>query len=88
MAVYLWHCDREGRYSLQMAVAGSDARLTSQIAIPAAACDAVFAADSGYAQSISNLASLSLDTDGVFGDGWSAELATVTGSRRPAWTSP
>ncbi len=66
--------------SLQMAVAGSDARLTSQIAIPAAACDAVFAADSGYAQSISNLASLSLDTDGVFGDGWSAELATVTGS--------
>ncbi|HEY9264555.1 MAG TPA: dioxygenase, partial [Mycobacterium sp.] len=128
MAVYLWHCDREGRYSLysegvteqnylrgvqvaddagvltfatifpacypgrwphfhfeifdslQTAVAGSDARLTSQIALPAAACDAVFAADSGYTQSIPNLASLSLETDGVFGDGWTADLATVTGS--------
>jgi len=128
MAVYLWHCDREGRYSLysegvteqnylrgvqvaddtgaltfttifpacypgrwphfhfevfdslQTAVAGSDARLTSQIALPAAACDAVFAADPGYTQSISNLASLSLETDGVFGDGWTAEMATVTGT--------
>lgn len=128
MAVYLWHCDREGRYSLysegvteqnylrgvqvtddtgaltfttifpacypgrwphfhfevfdslQTALAGSDARLTSQIALPAAACDAVFAADPGYTQSISNLASLSLETDGVFGDGWTAEMATVTGT--------
>ncbi|MBX7435173.1 dioxygenase [Mycobacterium sp. Y57] len=128
MAVYLWHCDREGRYSLysegateqnylrgvqvaddsgvltfttifpacypgrwphfhfevfdslETAVAGSDARLTSQIALPEESCSAVYAFDSGYAASIANLAAVTLDTDGVFGDGWSAELASVSGS--------
>lgn len=128
MAVYIWHCDREGRYSLytegvtdqnylrgvqvaddagvvtfttifpatypgrwphfhfevfdslETAVAGSDARLTSQIALPAETCSAVYDFDPGYAPSIPNLAELSLETDGIFGDGWDAELATVTGS--------
>ncbi|MFC9894246.1 dioxygenase [Nocardia sp. NPDC127579] len=128
MAVYVWHCDRDGEYSLygkeiteqnylrgvqvaddagrmvftsvfpacysgrwphihfevfdslEAAVAGSDARLTSQIALPKAACDEVYAHDSGYAQSISNLSGISLETDNVFGDGWDAEMATVTGT--------
>lgn len=126
MAVYVWHCDREGRYSLYSegvtdqnylrgvqvaddagtvrftsifpacyagrwphihfevydslatAVAGDNARLTSQIALPQDACESVFAADSGYAASTRNMSGVSLSSDTVFGDGWDAELATVT----------
>ncbi|TCJ99388.1 dioxygenase [Nocardia alba] len=128
MAVYVWHCDREGRYSLYTegateqnylrgvqvadddgtvrftsifpacyagrwphihfevydslttAVAGDNARLTSQIALPQDACTTVFEADSGYADSIRNMSGVTLASDGVFGDGWDAELATVTGT--------
>nr|WP_157110366.1 dioxygenase [Nocardia anaemiae] len=128
MAVYVWHCDRSGEYSLYgksvtdqnylrgvqvadangevsftsifpacysgrwphihfevydslgTAVAGDNARLTSQIALPQDVCSTVFAADSGYAQSISNLSQISLASDNVFGDGWDAEMATVTGT--------
>jgi protocatechuate 3,4-dioxygenase beta subunit len=128
MAVYVWHCDRDGNYSLyssgvteqnylrgvqvagadgkvsftsifpacysgrwphihfevydslETAVAGQNARLTSQIALPQDTCEAVFAHDSGYARSVTNLAEVSLASDGVFGDGWDAELATVTGA--------
>ncbi|WP_316575703.1 dioxygenase family protein [Nocardia canadensis] len=132
MAVYVWHCDREGRYSLYSegvteqnylrgvqvaddtgtvrftsifpacyagrwphihfevyddlatAVAGDNARLTSQIALPQDSCESVFAADSGYSASIENMSGVSLSSDNVFGDGWDAELATVTGT--PATT--
>lgn len=128
MAVYVWHCDREGRYSLytdgatdqnylrgvqvaddngtvrftsifpacyagrwphihfevydslSTAVAGDNARLTSQIALPQDACTAVFDADPGYTNSTRNLSGVTLSSDNVFGDGWDAELATVTGT--------
>ena len=56
-AVYLWHCDREGRYSMY---------------------DEVYAT-SGYERSVANLAKTSLDSDMVFGDGYSLQLASVTG---------
>lgn len=125
-AVYLWHCDRVGRYSLytsgvtnqnwlrgvqaadsagrvrftsvfpgcytgrwphihfevfrSVAEAGrfSNRIATSQLALPKAACDAVYAG-SNYASSRSNLAGISLATDNVFRDGSSRQLATVTG---------
>ncbi|EME66856.1 catechol 1,2-dioxygenase [Rhodococcus ruber BKS 20-38] len=128
MAVYLWHCDRDGNYSLysegvtdqnylrgvqvagadgtvsftsifpacysgrwphihfevydslEVAVAGDNARLTSQIALPQDVCETVYAQAEGYSQSTRNLAHISLDSDNVFGDGWDAELAAVTGS--------
>ncbi|MEV0298927.1 dioxygenase [Nocardia sp. NPDC050710] len=128
MAVYVWHCDREGRYSLYdlgaidqnylrgvqvadesgtvtftsifpacysgrwphihfevydsltSAVAGSNARLTSQIALPQDVCESVYAYDTGYAASPRNLSGVSLSSDNVFGDGWDAELATVSGA--------
>ncbi|MGV9721329.1 dioxygenase [Nocardia beijingensis] len=128
MAVYVWHCDRDGNYSLyssgvteqnylrgvqvagedgkviftsifpacysgrwphihfevydslETAVAGQNARLTSQIALPHDTCEAVFAHDSGYARSVANLSQVTLASDNVFGDGWDAELATVTGT--------
>ena len=52
---------------------------TSQIALPKATCDQVYAT-SGYEASVGNLAQTSLATDNVFSDGASLELATVTGS--------
>lgn len=128
MAVYVWQCDREGRYSLysegvteqnylrgvqvadadgvvtfttifpatypgrwphihfevfdslETAVAGSDARLTSQIALPEDTAVAVYESDPGYAASIPNLEQLTLASDMVFGDGWDAEMASTTGT--------
>jgi protocatechuate 3,4-dioxygenase beta subunit len=126
--VYVWHCDRDGRYSmysagaedenflrgvqasdvtgevaftsifpgtypgrwphihfevypsLEAATSAGGKLATSQLAFPKDACDAAYAAD-GYGQSVTNLAQLSLDTDMVFGDGYSAQLAEVSGTR-------
>ena len=36
--------------------------------------------DRGYEQSVSNLAQVSLDSDGIFSDGYSLQMAKVTGS--------
>jgi len=125
-AVYLWHCDRAGLYSLyssgvtnqnylrgvqeadaegkltfttifpgcyagrwphihfevfpSLSAAGNVANktATSQIALPKASCDLVYAT-SGYNQSITNLAGITLASDNVFSDGASLQLATVTG---------
>lgn len=65
--------------SLDEATAGSAARRTSQLALPEGDCSAVYA-DSRYGNSASNLSRLSLDTDGIFRDGWSDQLATMSGS--------
>jgi protocatechuate 3,4-dioxygenase beta subunit len=65
--------------SIEAAVAGENARLTSQIALPEQACTAVFAYDSGYATSVQNISQVTLSSDNVFGDGWDAELANVSG---------
>jgi hypothetical protein len=91
-AVYLWHCDREGRYSLysegvedqnylrgvQIADAGN-AIATSQVALPKDACDKVYA-QTGYQASVPSLADLTLESDNVFGDDAGAsQLGTATG---------
>ncbi len=126
-AVYAWHCDREGNYSLYSEAAAdqnylrgvqetdADGNLefttvfpgcyagrwphvhfevydslagatsasgrlrTSQLALPQDVCETVYATD-GYDASVGNLAQLSLDTDMVFADGYSLQLAQVTGS--------
>ncbi|GAA3467847.1 intradiol ring-cleavage dioxygenase [Nonomuraea roseola] len=51
----------------------------SQIALPRDICEAVYATD-GYSQSVHNLSQVSLDSDGIFGDGHTSQLGTVTGS--------
>ena len=132
-AVYLWHCDREGRYSMYdseiadenylrgVQAADSDGKLaftsiypaayqgrwphihfevyktaadaqkathklrTSQIALPEDASKLVYAT-SGYEQSVSNLAQTSLDSDMVFSDGHSLQMATVTGNAADGMT--
>jgi protocatechuate 3,4-dioxygenase beta subunit len=59
---------------------------TSQIALPKAASDLVYAT-SGYEASVRNLAGISLATDNVFSDGSALELATVTGSVATGFTA-
>jgi protocatechuate 3,4-dioxygenase beta subunit len=65
--------------SLANAAAASDKLRTSQLALPEHACRQVFATD-GYGASLDNLSRMSLETDTVFRDGYSLQLATVTGA--------
>jgi protocatechuate 3,4-dioxygenase beta subunit len=133
-AIYLWHCDREGRYSLYsegatdenylrgVQEADADGNLTftsifpacyagrwphmhfevyesidsatsytnklrtSQLALPQDVCDDVYGNAEGYEQSVTNLAQLTLDTDGIFSDGYSLQMASVTGSVDEGYT--
>ena len=127
VAVYVWHCTREGGYSMYSSgvedqnflrgvqVADANGRVTftsifpacydgrwphihfevypdqagitdstnviatSQVALPQDVCEKVYA-ETGYEASVSNLANVSLSSDGVFGDdGGASQLATVTG---------
>ncbi|WP_106399749.1 dioxygenase family protein [Actinocorallia populi] len=133
-AVYVWHCDREGRYSLYSAGATEENYLrgvqeadktgkvrfvtifpgsypgrwphihfevyatlakatasakgikTSQLAFPEAACAEAYTAP-GYERSAAHLARSSLAEDGVFADGHSLQLATVTGDPESGYTA-
>ncbi|MFC7492542.1 MULTISPECIES: intradiol ring-cleavage dioxygenase [unclassified Knoellia] len=127
VAVYLWHCDRDGSYSMysegvegenylrgvqptnangtatfttifpaaytgrwphvhfevyrSTADATSSGQIvkTSQLALPDAVCNSVYATP-GYEQSVRNMSQTSLTSDNVFGDdGGIHQLATVTG---------
>jgi hypothetical protein len=64
--------------SLTAATAVSNKIATSQIAMPLAANNLVYAT-SAYASSAVNQAQITLATDLVFSDGASLELGTVTG---------
>jgi protocatechuate 3,4-dioxygenase beta subunit len=135
-AVYVWHCDRAGNYSLYSSAAVNEnylrgiqatdstgtvkftsifpacysgrwphihfevyssvadatsgsgpIRKTSQIALPQAADQAVYAT-TGYSQSVTNLSRISLATDMVFSDDNAArELATMSGSVSAGYTA-
>jgi len=126
-AVYVWHCDMSGRYSLYSngvtqenylrgvqetrsdgsvtfasiypgaysgrwphihfevypslakATTASGKLRTTQLALPEDVSKLVYATD-GYDASVVNLARSSLSTDNVFGDGYSLQLATLTGT--------
>lgn len=134
-AVYLWHCDRDGQYSLYSRAVTSENYLrgvqetdatgtvtftsifpacysgrwphihfevyskvsdatssgpivkTSQIALPRATCETVYAT-TGYEQSVGNLSQVSLERDNVFGDdGGIHQLATMSGSATSGYTA-
>jgi protocatechuate 3,4-dioxygenase beta subunit len=133
-ALYLWHCTREGGYSLysegvtdqnflrgvqeadadgaltfttifpacydgrwphmhfevyeslDSATAGTGKLRTSQLAIPADVCEQVYGVAEGYDSSVSTFQRVSLDSDMVFSDGYSLQLATVTGSVEDGFT--
>lgn len=73
------HCHFEVFTSVDEATAGSNSVKTSQLALPQADCEEVYAS-SDYGNSASNLSGMSLSTDNVFSDGWDLQLATVSGS--------
>ncbi len=133
-AVYLWHCDRDGQYSmytpaianenylrgvqevdedgwvefvstfpgaydgrwphihfevygsLQDATSASAKLRTSQLAFPQDVCETVYATP-GYEASVTNLSRTSLDSDTVFADGYSLQLATMTGNNTDGWVA-
>ncbi|MCE4556450.1 intradiol ring-cleavage dioxygenase [Pelomonas cellulosilytica] len=126
-AIYLWHCDAQGRYSMYSSgvtaenylrgvqPTGSDGAAafqtiypgcyagrvphihfeiyrsantathwsnklrTSQLCFPADVSTAVYAG-SGYGNSAANHAAISLSNDGIFSDGYSTQIVTITGS--------
>ncbi len=80
------HAHFEVYSSLEDATAGSQAIKISQLALPQADCEVVYA-DGRYGNSAQALARLSLDTDGVFRDGWTEQLATVAGSVADGFTA-
>ena len=135
-AVYLWHCDASGRYSLYssgataqnylrgvqvsdaagqvtfttifpgaysgrwphihfeiyaslaQATSGANAVRVSQLALPDAACRAVFAQSSLYPGSLANHNQTTLASDNVFGnDGGVLQVATTTGSVATGYTA-
>ena len=123
-AIYLWHCDRSGNYSLYSAPTesylrgvqvtdssgqvtfttifpgcysgrwphmhfevfsslanatnGRYANLISQLAMPSAIASTVYNGASGYSASVANLSSISIASDGVFGDDSAAQIAVMT----------
>jgi protocatechuate 3,4-dioxygenase beta subunit len=70
---------------LQHASDGGDPLRTTQIALPRAACEDVYASP-GYEQSKDRLSQVSLDSDPVFSDGYSLQLADATGSVSDGYT--
>lgn len=133
-AIYAWHCDRAGSYSmydgdaadenylrgvqeadedgwvqftsvfpgcysgrwphvhfevyesLAAATDASDKLRTSQLAFPQDVCETVYATE-GYEASVTNLSQVSLDTDGIFSDGHSLQMATMKGSVTDGYTA-
>jgi protocatechuate 3,4-dioxygenase beta subunit len=73
------HIHFEVYESLEAATSGGSKLKTSQIALPKATCDLVYATD-GYERSVQNLAQASLETDNVFSDGHASQLATASGT--------
>ena len=73
------HVHFEVYRSLATATSSTQRIRTSQMAFPVDVCKTVYAT-SGYEASVQNLSRISFATDNVFGDGYSTQLASVTGS--------
>ena len=72
------HIHFEVYQSLDDATNATNKLRTSQLALPEDVCTDVYATE-GYEASVGNLASTSLSSDMVFSDGYSLQMATVTG---------
>lgn len=68
------------------ATAGAESTKTSQMALPQADCEAVYA-DDRYGDSSRHLGELTLAGDMVFADGWQDQLATVSGTSDDGYTA-
>jgi hypothetical protein len=65
--------------TLAKSTSASNRIKTSQFTFPMGTLAEVYA-NSGYSASVSNLARISYATDNVFSDGYSLQLATMTGN--------
>lgn len=72
--------------SVGASISAANRVATSQIALPRAQNDEVYAT-AGYESSARNQANISLSSDNVFSDGYALELATVTGSAAGGYTA-
>jgi protocatechuate 3,4-dioxygenase beta subunit len=72
------HIHFEVYESLEAATSATNKLVTSQLALPEATCQLVYAT-SGYESSVKNLAQISLASDNVFSDGWTTQTPSVTG---------
>ena len=72
--------------SLAAATAAGDKLRTSQLALPEETSNLVYATP-GYEASVRNMQGSSLATDNVFRDGWSLQLATVSGDVNAGFTA-
>jgi protocatechuate 3,4-dioxygenase beta subunit len=59
---------------------------TSQLAFPRKACKKVYASE-GYGNSAAYLASMNIEDDSVFSDGWKDQMASTTGSVSRGYTA-
>jgi protocatechuate 3,4-dioxygenase beta subunit len=80
------HIHFEVYRSLETATRSTNKIKTSQLALPVAACQSVYAT-SGYSASVANLAAISFATDNVFSDGVTTQLATMTGDNSSGWVA-
>jgi protocatechuate 3,4-dioxygenase beta subunit len=74
------HMHFEVYESVEAAAAGTGKLRTSQLAAPQDVCEEVYGSAAGYEQSVKNLSQLSLESDGVFADGYASQLASWSGS--------
>ena len=72
--------------SLAEATGANNVVHTSQLALPEATCTTVYAND-GYTESIRNLAQITLESDNIFSDGYSLQMATITGDATNGYTA-
>lgn len=72
--------------SLSVATSAGNKIKTSQIALPTATCQDVYAT-SGYGNSATNLAGISFASDNVFSDGTSLQLVTVSGTTTTGYSA-
>jgi protocatechuate 3,4-dioxygenase beta subunit len=73
------HIHFEIYQTLGMATQYRNAILTSQMALPRDVCTTVYSGGApGYAASLSNLASVQVTTDNVFGDNTTAQITAMT----------
>jgi hypothetical protein len=72
--------------SLAQATGSGNLIHTSQLALPQATCEEAYAT-SGYSASVQNLSQVSLASDNVFSDGYSSQMATVSGDVTNGYTT-
>ena len=80
------HIHFEVYKDLATATAAGDKMRTSQLALPEDVCKQAYATD-GYSASVTNLARVTLASDGIFSDGYSLQLATVDGNATDGYTA-